>query len=458
MGDPLQPPIGDAANPTATNDAAATSAVPLYPAWVLLDKVACYRDGENATTAEATTFTGQTVRVTFFLADPPAVSSFAVLDDQKDLLGLPRAVFSAKDLVLLRFVFAARARSTVVPRRSPDQYFVYKVGHGGKPSLTPIPTSDRPNNYPSYPAIVTFEDQDGNFLVAELAMTKLAHYDLHIFSSKTNAWTTRPLQLQVPPAATEDLPRTTHKVIALGAGTVGWIDLWRGIVVCNVFDLNPVLRFIPLPKPEFNLRLEGDPQRIRDVTCCNGFVKFVEMEHYPRPDTNTKRNFKTTKDLDSAVVLYDEELFLRSSEDLEEQPGPLDWKIRTCYRHTSWNLWCKGHTVHVDDILVDDPSYYMMLPELWDVNARKFTLANLTAVCPTLSIHGGNVVYLVLKVVADDEEAWMVGVDLRKKTVELLEPYSAGRSCLHQTPFLACTFSRYLNTPRYLHNDMNLSN
>ena len=184
------------------------------------------------------------------------------------------------------------------------------------------------------------------------------------------------------------------------------------------------------------------------------------MEQCARPASNNNRNFKTTKDLDTSDVLYDSELLFHSHADLLEKPSslPSTWKIRTCYRHTYWNLWCKGHTVHVDEILVDDPSYYMMLPELWDVNARKFTLANLTAVCPTLSIHGGNVVYLVLKVGTDDEEAWMVGVDLRKKTVELLEPYSAGRSCLHQTPFLACTFSRYLNTPRYLHNDMNLSN
>jgi hypothetical protein len=300
-----------------------------------------------------------------------------------------------------------------------------------------------------------FEDEHGNFRVADLAITPtIGHYVLHIFSSKKNKWTARPLQLQfqATPAVSKDLPQLPHKVIALGAGTIGWIDLWRGIVVCNVFDADPVLRFIPLPKPEFNLARKGCPQQIRDVTYCNGFIKFIEMEQYPRFDFTIERNFKTTKDLDTAVVLYDSELFCHSLEDLKEIPSPLAWKIRTCFRHTSWNFWWKGHaTVHGDDISINDPSYYMTLPELWDFGAAKFTLRNLAAVCPMLSIHGGDLVYLVLKVGIHDDQAWVAGVDLRKKTVEVLKPYCAARCSLYQTPFLACTFSGYLNTtPRYI--------
>jgi hypothetical protein len=89
----------------------------------------------------------------------------------------------------------------------------------------------------------------------------------------------------------------------------------------------------------------------------------------------------------------------------------------------------------------------MDLPELWDFSAAKFTLRNLTAVRPTLSIHGGELVYLVLKKVgADDNKAWVAGVDLRNKTLEVLSSSFCGR------PFLACAFSGYLNTtPRYLY-------
>ncbi|XP_051182716.1 uncharacterized protein [Lolium perenne] len=448
---PVPAPIS---TPAPAVDAAATTAAPIYPTCVLLEKEAYYKDCDNATTAEAMTSTDHIVKVTFVLADPPAVSYFCVHGpklEHKDFLFAPRVVFSDKDLVLLRF--GLRPRSTTVRKSHPVQYFVYKAVHG-KP-FEDDPTSHRPNNTTSYPSILPFEDEDGNFLVADLTMTSTTghYYLLHIFSSKTKEWTTRPLELQASPATTDDLPSLAHKVIALGAGTIGWIDLWRGIVICNVFDSDPVLRFIPLPKPEFNFHLKGDPQQIRDVTCCNGFIKFIEMEHYPRPASfysNNKRNCKTTKDLDSEDVLYDSDLFFHSLGGLESPSTvPITWKIRTCYRHISWNLWCKGHAVHVDDILVHKPSYYMMLPELWDDSAGKFTLRNLTAVCPTLDIHGGDVVYLVSKVGIYDKDAWVIGVDLRKKTVEVLEPYCAARSSLHQTAFLARTFSGYLNaTPR----------
>ncbi|KAM0931909.1 hypothetical protein ACQ4PT_000007 [Festuca glaucescens] len=346
-----------AATPTPAADATATTAAPIYPGWVLLEKEAYYDNCENATAAEAKTITGHTVKVTFFLADPPAVSRFCVYGPEleKDYLVAPRVVFSEKHLLLLHFRF--RRCTAVVREPHPAQYFVYKAAHGGQPSLTPIPATRRPaDNIASYPIVLPFEDEHGNFLVADLAITPTrGHYVLHIFSSKTNQWTARTLQLQLqlqaPPAVRDDLPSLPDRAIALGADTVGWIDLWRGIVICNVFDPDPVLRFIPLPKPEFDLRRRGDPHQIRDVTCCNGFIKFIEMEH-----------------------------------------------------------------------------------------AAKFTLRNLIAVRLTLSIHGGEVVYLVLKVGADDNKAWVAGVDLRKKTVEVLSSSS------YQRPFLACTFSGYLNT------------
>ncbi|KAM0830291.1 hypothetical protein ACQ4PT_066301 [Festuca glaucescens] len=252
-----------AATPTPAADATATTAAPIYPGWVLLEKEAYYDNCENATAAEAKTIIGHTVKVTFFLADPPAVSRLYGPElEKKDYLVAPRVVFSEKHLLPLHFRF--RRRTAVVR--------------------------------------VAYADPGYSSACRQHCIT--------------NQWTARTLQLQLqlqaPPAVRDDLPSLPDRAIALGADTVGWIDLWRGIVICNVFDPDPVLRFIPLPKLEFDLRRRGDPHQIRDVTCCNGFIKFIEMEQYPRPDCNIKRNFKTTKDLDSESVLYDPELFFRS--------------------------------------------------------------------------------------------------------------------------------------------------
>ncbi|KAF7029261.1 hypothetical protein CFC21_041061 [Triticum aestivum] len=445
---------------TPTIDAAATTNTSRYPPWVPLEEEANLKDCENATTAEAQTSTGHIVKVTFVLADPPSVSRFCVHGPElkgRNFDAEPRVVFSYNDHLLLRFAFTLGPRSTLHEAHL-SEYFVYKACPG-KPSITPIPTAYRPDKAKSYLAILPCSDDYENFVVADLAMTQnLGHYVLHIFSSKMKKLVAKPLQLQASSVVIEeDLPSLPHKVIALGADTIGWIDLWRGIVVCNLFDPDPVLNFTPLPKPEFNLERDGTPRPYRDVTFCNGFIKFMEIYHCVIPDSHDSdnmMNFKTMKDLDSTDVIYDSELFFQNSTDLMEDEEPTlndAWKIRTCYRHTSWNLWCKGHNVHVDDILVNNQMHSMMLPELWDGSTGKFTLRNLITGYPTLCIHNGDVVYLVSKVELFGSKAWVIGVDLQKKTVEVIKPYSAHRCNLSQTPFLACTFSRYLNTtPRYV--------
>ncbi|KAI4992758.1 hypothetical protein ZWY2020_007071 [Hordeum vulgare] len=368
-------------------------------------------DLENDTSAEAKTSTGHVVRVTFILADPPAVSYFCIhgsgLKHENYFLE-PQLVFSEKHLVLLRFTFTIGPRSTVHDGHL-SEYFVYRATPApGKPSLRPIPTATlAPDKGKSYPTILPFpDDADDNFVVADLAPTPtLGGYVLHTFSSKTNKWIAKPLQLHVSPAVMDDLPELPHKVIALGADTIGWIDLWRGIIVCNVFDPDPVLRFILLPKPGFNLLREGDPGPYRDVAFRDGFIKFVEMEHFERrasPDSSHSKemNFKTTADLDDQDVINNSELYLKTYSDLiEDEPCYVHdgFQIRTCYRHASWDHWRKGHSVHVDDILVNNPRHHMMLPYLWDASARKFTLRNLApTICPTFSIHGEeDVVYLI---------------------------------------------------------------
>ena len=80
-------------------------------------------------------------------------------------------------------------------------------------------------------------------------------YDLHIFSSKTNSWTNR-LVLLEPPAPRFEHEYLVHKTdlaIPMEGGTLGWVDLWRGVMLCNVVDsevnLFCVTTYIRFPKP-----------------------------------------------------------------------------------------------------------------------------------------------------------------------------------------------------------------
>ncbi|CAM0871632.1 unnamed protein product [Alopecurus aequalis] len=442
--------------------AAATTSPPRYPAWVLLDKKGYFADRENATTATTTSWTGHTIKVTFCLADPPAVSHFCVHGPEikpEHFVEEPRVVSSEKDLVLLSFVFTGGPRSTVLDSHR-GEYFIYKAGRG-KPSLTPIPASPPGTTDTLFMSIVSCYDGDEEeFILADLFVTStLGYYDLTFFSSKIGTWTTRRLELRTSSAHIRamDLFVVPHKVISLGRGVVGWVDLWRGVIGCNFLEKNPYIYFIPLPKPEFNMSRSGDPKPVRDVACYNGVITLVEIDHYfirevVTINNNSNKRLKMMKDLDSLDIIYDKDLLL----DLHENPlgdsreeiisVPNGWKIRTCYRHTSSYSWRKGYCINVDEFSANNPTYSTYLPELLDASVTKSTLRNLTTAYPTLNINGNDVVYLMSKVDRDDKNAWIVGVDLRKKTIEIAEPYFAERATYFNPDFLTCAFSEYLNT------------
>uniref|UniRef100_M8CEF4 DUF1618 domain-containing protein n=1 Tax=Aegilops tauschii TaxID=37682 RepID=M8CEF4_AEGTA len=421
-----------------------------YAPWALLDSKAYFAALENDTTGEATTSTGHAVRVTFCLADPPAISHFCVHGpglDREDFTMEPQVHSSTKGLVLLRFAFTIGPRATHRHSRLAE-YYVYKAGRGKPPSLTPIPRTPPGTVNSSYICVLPLDDDDsGEFLLAELGMTRSSSdYELYVFSSKTGEWTIRQLRLQTPPGVRdEDLPGPhMDKVIALGGGAVGWVDLWRGIVTCNVIDENPALTLIPIPAWDGKLR-----RLARDITCCsNGFIKLVDLDlRFKKTivDPNHKTR-KVTEDLDSVDIIYDSDLLLYDDDACAEHTFVSDgWKIRTCYRHTSWDYWRKGHAVDIDEISVDNPDHFTLLPQLWDAEAGRPTLRNLLSAYG-IGIGGDDdVVYLMSKVTYDDKNAWMVGVNLGKKTLDVVVSVSSERVGYYEPDFLACGFSEYLN-------------
>lgn len=193
---------------------------------------------------------------------------------------------------------------------------------------------------------------------------------------------------------------------------------------------------------------EGNSRLFRDITCCdNGFIKFVELDlrFQKVPVHHNYKTRKTTKDLDSVEIIYDSDLLLYDDYPVEYTLVDDGWKLRTCYRHNSWSYWLKGHAVDIGEISADNPEHLMLLPQLWDAGAGRSTLRNMYSAFPTLGIGGDDVVYLMSKVGYHDKNAWMIGVDLGKKTVDVVVPISSERVSYFKPEFLVCEFSEYLN-------------
>ncbi|XBI69683.1 hypothetical protein VPH35_064335 [Triticum aestivum] len=428
-----------------------TRASARYAPWVLLDKKAYFAVRENATTAEAVTSTGNAFKLTFCLADPPAISHFCVHGPEfqrDDLATEPLVVSSVKDFVLLCFSSRRSGRGSFLL-----EYFVYKANYG-KPSLTLIPRTPSGTTNLFHVCVLPIDDDEGGFVVADLSMTvPPSGYELHVFSSRTGKWATTTLRLQTYPGVRkENLPgHIFDKAVALGGGAVGWIDLWLGIVTCNVFDKNPVLSFIPIPMLAYSneQRISG-PWFVRDVTCSNGYIKFVELELI------TQNSSKTREDnLDNVDIIHDSELFLQNENARPNKKERLidacvGWKLRTCTRHTSWNYWRKGQPIDIDGFSADNPDRYMLLPQLWNSAAGRSTPRNQCSACPTtLGMDSEDVVYMMSKLSRDDKKAWMVGVNLGKKTTDVRVRVSGARVRYSNPELLICQFSEYLNaTPR----------
>ncbi|RCV34439.1 hypothetical protein SETIT_7G159700v2 [Setaria italica] len=264
--------------------------------WILLDLRAYIADRENATSAWSKTSDGKAIRVTSCTAPPPLVSYICVRCPDDEIFAEPTVEASGGDLVLL----------CVSLRGSPHHgvdYFVYKATGGKGPSLRllqdPNPClSDRYNI-----ALLTHRDVgkrgnlgshaegDDHYYIAALNRDKgsrLQDFRLWIFKSQDEMWTSRPFSLE------SIYCHITCKVIALGkGGLLGFVDAWRGIVVCDVLGRRPA-RFLPMPLELIRLdKFRDEPLLSRDIAFVTNHweedweTNYMIQRHEILVDNNT---------------------------------------------------------------------------------------------------------------------------------------------------------------------------
>jgi len=179
------------------------------------------------------------------------------------------------------------------------------------------------------------------------------------------------------------------------------------MLICDLSQEPPLrAQYIPLPEP-----LPGNREKVkkylpgfrlfRDLTCVDGLVRFIEIEHRVI-EREIVTDVPPEKPVDPRTkdVFYDSELIsLNKRKPVETKPNKIQrsadgWSVITWTREIGSNFWLKGSVVDVNDILVDDSVFSALLSSNKSESAGSLTFKDLTWIQPTLSTDGNDILYL----------------------------------------------------------------
>ncbi|VAH27496.1 unnamed protein product [Triticum turgidum subsp. durum] len=405
--------MGDAANASRRRRLAS----------ILLSRKPRFTDSTNETTATVISRDGFTMKVSFWMADPPQLSIFSIhccspphLQDRpySEFSVSPRVVGVGAEgrFVLFRAVFNGHYAS---------EYFLYKAGES--PLLDRIPSPDEycDDDRDDLRGVREFGilQLGSHYLVAALCLAPSSDdYHLWIYSSEKKSWITRTLPNPCP-VVDRIIP---DKVISLGEGLLGWVDLSHGLLMCDLGQDH--VSFIPLPEllpgnryklkcpippttAKRKIKLEDESFLwFRDLTCVDGVLKFIEMENLAPGIQSNKEG-----------IVYDSDLImsLERKEDWNSKQLSFGgaWRAVTWTRTFSSNCWRQTCAADVADILVDES----LLPGL------DMTLGNLYSAFPILSPDGDDILYIKSVLKPSIHDGWVAAVDLGNKAVKAIGKY-----------------------------------
>ncbi|CAO2202962.1 unnamed protein product [Urochloa humidicola] len=394
------------------------------PGSILLDPYGYLSCRVNGTTAGCFTKDGKSILVTFWAATPPRVSCFTVHCPDVNpsaFVGLPAALYSEDDLVLLRI--AIRFQGDLLYAEN-YQYFVYQAGNVNNPPSLKLLGIPKYVTFSIHEFVILRRRDDRDmfyFAVLHKVMDfdyNGVKFDLYLYNSKTGTWSTKML---LADSLNDYHYLYPSIVLAMGGEfcSVGWVDLWRGIIICDVLRDNPSLRYIPLPPPLVRKPLRGYPMFFRDIVVVEDFIKFFEMSYHV---SNTGR--------------------ICAAEGLVAATKKM--KISDIIGSGN-NCWEEDCSFKFSDIPVDSPKFARMLRNLKPVKNTKLTLKGLRACYPALSLHDADVVYVMHKPDPDKDKALVIALDMRNKTLKDVADFGSGRPLGYTFTYLQSAISKHLN-------------
>ncbi|KAL6838433.1 hypothetical protein ACP4OV_031678 [Aristida adscensionis] len=431
--------------------------------WVLLEQLAYIADRRNDTTAYAHSRSGERLQVTFVAARPPRVSYICVFcpdaaaaGNQEDAIPSdPEVIASHDNLVLLRILvgpvgFCSR----------PDLY-VYRPApadeEGEGPSLTLLPQSPDIDFRAAQVGILNCSTgrRDGHALLTLRAHRAredqrymvAALYDdpddlgrgnflLYLYNSKLETWTKTIVSLDLQPL--QDLVNNglflhvNHRVLGVGGdgGTMAFVDLWRGIILCDVLRVqtSPTLRFVRLPHAPTDptTRYEYDALCSRDLVVVQhgaGGCYFRFARHL----------------LKWTPCKYYDDHYIKDGWESDTWCLPVSATSRL--EEDAWTPQCSMDTskmhIHNKDA--------RLLPKLKDRGGNPlppFMMLESAQPRPSLVDEDDTVCFMV-KVKISDREAWVVAVDMKENRLQAVAKFNTHGYV--GNAYMPSTISKYLN-------------
>ncbi|CAL5049743.1 unnamed protein product [Urochloa decumbens] len=393
------------------------------PDCVLFNVHAYLGQRRNATTASATTRSHDKIEVSLFPARPPLPSELYVHCPVLRLTVLPRVIRTTEDLLLLRVAVDCPPNLDDSSPRESD--YRHPKGALAPAALAPAPLLLRRDED------VGLLSRGANYTVAALMAdtgTPPA-YDLHIFHSENPCeWIRRKVSvmepmrrfpLLIPDNCSRLLHHETTTVVSIGGegGTMGWADLWDGVLLCDVLRDEPTLRAVPVPVP-LDL-VSCDNGRGAQLDCPIPFRGIAFVKDNPNGDGCLKLVHKEANATLVPGNEYDDET---GSPNFQMH----DWTILT-YTNTamttSWKDWRRDSRLQASDITIDAQIKSELLQSGSGLlgSAPGEALHNLLVSHPALDIsaeaaHQG-VVYLMARKKYKQPTAWVLALDTRNKTL-----------------------------------------
>ncbi|CAD6343323.1 unnamed protein product [Miscanthus lutarioriparius] len=288
----------------------------------------------------------------------------------------------------------SRRRPMSPQQRGPPVLCLPGRHHDTPPSLNLVPILDDLEFSDHEAVLLRCHDQDMFYLALLVRVSDFKYddeqYDLHLYNSKTGTWNTKLTHIDYDYSPKENFNFAyPNAVLTIGgeSGSVGWVDLWRGILICHLLlPDNHILCYIPLPLPQVPKPLRGYARYSWNIMVFGDHIKFFEMV---RPSSDTGR--------------------ICDAEDLVAATKKM--KISDI---GSRNVWEEECAVNISEIPVDSLEFAQMLPSLKHVTDTK-------------------------------DKALVIAVDMKNKTIKDVAYFGSGRYLGYNHTYLQSGISKYLD-------------